>query len=501
MIANSTQCMVGCVSLALILTGPLTHVVAQKPNATTVVPLVSAARVEVRPKGMVCVFEATIATSTDEAGRTKDGSKKEHRELVVFLSDDYFLVTGSVSTVLGSGLPPETDDDTIRVYNLADRVLQIIHPSKKSYNEISMYAIANFRIVELIHRQGLLASLDVTSIPKRKLGGPTTQYGLETMFGLLSPGSQSQLKAPSEQAGLYEFTHKGLVVLAYRNSHHEIPETLRPSFRRLLSYEFPIHPAIRTHVATQARLPQEMSILYISDAGTREIGLRLKSVRRETPTRFLHPLSDRQLVRSNVPEIRELLDKLAEKPVPTLKQSQQNVSNFVNASIRDERFLDGVLACLEFIFQTGDNAYAGQLMRRLQRVAADDAKTEQFFDAISGKSQAIRKLRESNGFEGYQKLHVMDYMLGDKLLAEGAADEAHQYITKALAGNPWLVGAYVDLARIYIKRSDYPSGWQLFRAAQSVSPTHQDVRPVIALEEKLTRDLPDFFYRPTRNAP
>ncbi len=339
----------------------------------------------------------------------------------------------------------------------------------------------------------MLAALEAIDAPRRKLGGPTTQFGLESMFGLLASGSRSQLKSPRERDGSYEFTHENVVVLTYRNSQYEIPDSLRPSFRRLLSYELPIHPTMRMHLATQAQLPQEMSIRYMSDGGVREIKLRLKSVGRETLSRFSHPPADHQLIRSYEPEVRELLDTLDKRPAPTLKQAQQAADSFVNASIREERFLDGVLACAELFYQTGDGAYSGQLMRRLEQVADDDTRTKQFFDVMDGESQAIRKFRESHDFVGYKKLYVMDYMLADKLLSEGAGDEAHRLLTKALAGNPWLIGAYVDLARMHIAEFDSLSAWHLIRAAQSISPTHQDLRPFIAVEENLANDFPDFF--------
>lgn len=153
-----------------------------------------------------------------------------------------------------------------------------------------------------------------------------------------------------------------------------------------------------------------------------------------------------------------------------------------------------MLACLELEYQTGDGISLAQLLKKVELVAADDTKTRQYFEALSGDSEETRKLLESSELVGYQKLYVMEYLLGNKLLHEGAIDEADLYLGKALNRNPWLASAYVDLGRIYMARFDNPTAWELFRAAQNISPTHQELRPITALEKKLAQDFFDFFY-------
>ena len=234
-------------------------------------------------------------------------------------------------------------------------------------------------------------------------------------------------------------------------------------------------------------------IRYVSDAGTREVNLRLKSVIRRSRPDGSHPPPKFELARSYVPEVRELLDTLAKRPVPSLKDARRAAAGFVDASISERRYVDGVLACLELSFQTGDDNYANQLMKRVRQAAGRDAKTMQFFDAIGRDSRAIRKVRESPRFVGYKKLHVLDYLLGDKLLAEGAADEAYRSLKTALAGNPLLVSAYVDLGRIQMGQFDSTSAWELFQAAKQIAPAHSDLAPILRLEEQLEDDFPDHF--------
>lgn len=506
------KCPVGCTALAMVIAGMLTLAVAQQPKSSAALSSGGNNSIEESPKGLVCIYKANIATLTDHAGQKTDGAQEENRELSVSLSNDFFVVTGSIATSIGSGTPPAAADDTVRVYNFANRVLRETDPRKETYVETPLYANAHFRTQELMHRRRLLASMEAAGIPKSKLGGPVTQFGLESMFGLLAPGasrvefrgrarsevdfsrgSRAKMRMPRERDGLYEFTHKNRVVLTYRNSQHVIPESLRSSYRRLLSYELPIHPTMRMHLAEQTHLPQEVSIRYMSDVGVREIELRLTSVRRESLASSAEPPTDYQLVRAYEPEVRRLLDTLAQRPAPTPKQAQQAARIFVSTSIREGRFLDGVLASLELFYQTGDGAYAGQLMKRLQQAATNDAMTNRFFDVMAGESQGIRRFRESNEFVGYKKLYVIDYLLGDRLLSEDASDEAQQLLTKALTENPWLVGAYIDLARIHMAGFDSASAWLLFRAAQSISPTHRDLNRIVAVEKKLVDDYPDFF--------
>lgn len=318
-----TQSVVEVVTFAIVFIGSDTLLVAQSPQpmASEVTRPDATPLAMGQPKELVCRFEATVTILTDDAGRELDEPKTEHRELVISLSDDLFAVTGSVSPMVGSGTPPSATDDTTRVYNFTDRNVRVLHPSDKSYYEVAIYAIVHFRINEQMHRQAMLESLVAGGIPKSKLGGPIALFDLETMFGLLTPGSRSQSKAPRERNGTYEFTHEQHVVLAYRNSQYEIPESLRRSFRRLLAYEFPIHPTIRKNLAAQTHLPLELSLRYMSDVGTRVIILRLKSVRRDSLVDLVQPPADDQFIRSYDPQVRHYLDQLAKKPIPLLEQA------------------------------------------------------------------------------------------------------------------------------------------------------------------------------------
>ena len=174
-------------SIAPALTGSPTLVVAQSPN----VEMSENARALKSPsegnaRDLLCVFVATIETLADEVGlRTEP--KTENRDVTIALSDDYFAVTGSFSTIVGSGMPTTADHYNTRVYDFSDRVLRNIDLNEKCYYESTLHAIVHFRVSELMHRKGMLAALDSGGIPKSSLGGPTTDFGLETMFGLLTP--------------------------------------------------------------------------------------------------------------------------------------------------------------------------------------------------------------------------------------------------------------------------------------------------------------------------
>ena len=161
------------------------------------------------------------------------------------------------------------------------------------------------------------------------------------------------------------------------------------------------------------------------------------------------------------------------------------------------RTFDAMLANFAAMLSTGDqseaaawvaahhdqidaNADAQRLMRSLKPKDAASAKVA---------AETLEKMKESAGPHGY----ALSIFEANTRLALHQGDRAADLFLAALAADPNITGAWVDLGTVYYSDFRADAAWACWDAARSLRPTHFLLKQVDDLERKLRTDHPEFF--------
>jgi hypothetical protein len=108
----------------------------------------------------------------------------------------------------------------------------------------------------------------------------------------------------------------------------------------------------------------------------------------------------------------------------------------------------------------------------------------------AGLELVYRKFRKHAG----RYDHVLDILVGEKLLEAGDVDAATSLLGRALVRDPGLASAWVSLGEAYSRRLAFGPAWECFEFARGNCPHHPVVsRKVFDRERQLRSAHPQLF--------
>ncbi len=442
---------------------------------------------------MVLTYQAKVTLRTDARGLQLVTPDVTEHKIQVSLMENKFAISGSVTSCMGAGVIVGPPEKRLRIYDFNQKLVQIFNADEKNITEAELHAIVMFRANEFTHRRALLAALDAGNLPREGLGGPTTEFTLSTMMGL--PKTRIRLVTRNTSGKWQLAEYQGKPVVAYLFSDNPVPLPLRKSFLRFLSYELPLSPHARELLVVGNKVPERISIRYMSDAGETELLLRLESV--ESKVLPEHLGDHENFTKTSSAYAVELagidINGIDRWERPGVEELKRKASEEMQDALTRNMPLDAALVPFEYLEQTGDELYLKKLFADLKAAGKEDELSRQFLENGEQSSESMIALRNAAEKRGCGKLYVLDYLIGERLLQEGDSVRAEGFLRSALKGNRLLVGPYVDLGRIAIDRFETVVAWDLFDAAREICPGHPWLNEFSDLERTLEKDFPDFF--------
>ena len=89
--------------------------------------------------------------------------------------------------------------------------------------------------------------------------------------------------------------------------------------------------------------------------------------------------------------------------------------------------------------------------------------------------------------------YVLNIFEANIRLGMREGSKARELLLAALAADPTITGAWIDLGTAYYYNFDAQAAWACWDAARALRPTHYMLKVVDDREQKLRTDHPEFF--------
>jgi tetratricopeptide (TPR) repeat protein len=168
-----------------------------------------------------------------------------------------------------------------------------------------------------------------------------------------------------------------------------------------------------------------------------------------------------------------------------------------DAAVSAGHIFDAMLANIAAMLSTGDESEATVWIAAHHEQINANADAQALLrslkptDAASARAAAdtLGKMAQFAGPHGY----VLNIFEANTRQGLHQGDRAIQLFLAALAADPAITGAWVDLGTIYYGDFRADAAWACWDAARSLRPTHYMLGKVDDLERKLRTDHPEFF--------
>ena len=290
--------------------------------------------------GLKMTFQERAQTlKSDEKGAKWDmGGPKEEK------SDKVVTVT------LWPSVLSVDDGKKNTIYDFSRRKIDILDAAHKTYEEYSLYFEIGYREAEFSNRLFMKDAL--------KAGGqvpPEFQpFQLEILFGLLNRKEKTP-GAEAKKTGLDAWDYSapgGEKVTRCEFGAEKVPDGLMATWAHFLLYGCSLHPSVMALLEKDGRFPKVLWYQNRNLGEVRQAGLTLIK-QEQVPDPEDSWRKNFKLQGDSNPELWKLTQKAAAQTPPEIADSQKATQDFVDKAVRQQRFFDAALACLECSLQTG----------------------------------------------------------------------------------------------------------------------------------------------------
>jgi hypothetical protein len=369
------------------------------------------------------------------------------------------------------------DFERFRLYelNLADR----------SFDEFSLYSDIGFRVLEFRNRLGLGRALTAGGVKTLKTETPL----LEQLFSLLD---QSHTTIEAKHSGTQTvYQWQSHILASVSDRVRLLPPEYQAEYWRFLRYYAGGHPQIFEALKPLTGVPEAISFVLTNfHTETRTMVLQSLTVMPDQPfslagfTRAApqqEPYVTLALVAPDAP--RQLEDRLA-----AARKDR-------DLAFSQGRYLDSMLAFQESFLSTGvaEIEWVKAAKDQLNR----DANTMRLTGALANKdplqAQAAADALASLRAAATAHTDVIDIFEGNARFGLNQGKQGLQLLLSALKADPYLTGAWHDLADLYYRAFEMQEAWASMDAARRIAPDDPMVKTFNDLEQALRSRNPEFF--------
>ncbi|HEY9756773.1 MAG TPA: hypothetical protein V6C97_16520 [Oculatellaceae cyanobacterium] len=431
---------------------------------------------------LVYTLKTTDITHQPQASQDKDKSSKQDKPASTEKASE-------VTITLGDNYVIQDDSETTHIIDFAKKRIVSVDKKANEYHDVALHSTVYFRAMELKNRLMLGQILKNTGATLDAF----RPFDSETLLGLTIPGLDSTKVEEKTSNGAIDYVHDGQLVAWFEPSTEKISESAKTGYRRFLANMCQLHPQIRESLLKQETFPKTLKY-QAKMAGLREEAKEFKLKSASTVSAVnADPPAGCKLVRDEaLTPIYEGLDKLGEHPK---FPERAEITKKVDDLIKSGKALDALLVILEYHLSTDENM--DPETKKAMEAGKDNPAFQKFLrssqsTAPSGAESAIKEL-ESLDRSNPSAANVLDILCANLYFGLTQRTPAIQLMTKALTRNPLITGAYHDLGNMYLSIFQSGTGWDCFRLAQKLSPSHKMVNDISQLDAQLEKDYPEFF--------
>jgi tetratricopeptide (TPR) repeat protein len=302
----------------------------------------------------------------------------------------------------------------------------------------------------------------------------------ECAFGITANPPASGELEDAIVDGVREFRLGGDPSVRYRATDQDLPPSLRVGLQRFFVYGVQLHPRIVERIEP-ARAPALLEYVVREVTSRRTVRLELTESAADSTD-------------WNAELRRFRRDPIDDLVVPALEKAP-TFEDYLAASrtaLEQKNYLDAILAQFEANMALG--RYEGERLRAARDAARDDDAVGTLMQALNTEDDAqALKLFDSIDRPNLRHRHVLDVFRANSTAGAGDPARAIELFRRALAANPYLTGAYIDLGGVLFRTYEVPAAWQQWDVARKLAPAHPMLEMVTSLEQRLVESHPRFF--------
>lgn len=428
--------------------------------------------------GTVLTFDVTSHTEAGKGAKQAKGPPipaDANYPLTVTLSGDTLLVD---------------EPDGLTRYDFKNSRIVRLDQGKRKYEESSLYTFIGFNVEEFVNRMMLGRALSAGQVKDNPMAPALT----ENLMSLAYPDpAHATVIDHITKDGETTYTWNGQRLMSVSQKTRELPPAVMKQYLRFLRYSTGGHPQILAAIEQGGAVPERLTVVRSNmNVETRTLALRSIDERPDSPLSLEGYARD-------IPE---------GEPFTTLKRISTSSPADVEAHaivLRQERdtamadghVFDAMLANMTAMLSTGDQTDANTWAAAHRDVISVDANIHSLAQSLEPKDAAsaklaattLAKLKQSAGPHAY----VINTWESNVSLGLGQSGKAIDQMLTALAADPLIVGAWVDLGNYYYGAYRADAAWACWDEARALRPTHYMLKVVDDIERKLRTDHPEFF--------
>lgn len=428
--------------------------------------------------GTVLTFDVASHTEATKGAKQTKGQplpadKTYH--LTVTLSGDTLLVD---------------EPEGVTRYDFKSTRIVRLDKGKKTYEESSLYTFIGFNVEEFINRIRVGRVLAAGAVKDNPMAPALT----ENLMSLADPDPAHAVvidQVTENDETIYSW--KGQRLMSVSQQTRELPPAVIRQYMRFLRYSTGGHPQILAAIERGGGVPERLTVVRSNmSVETRTLTLRSIDERPDSPLSL--DGYTREILEG---EPFTALRRLSTSSPADLEAHAIVLRQERDTALADGHIFDAVLANMVAMLSTGDQNDATAWAAAHRDVISVDANVQSLGrslepkDAASAKLAAttLAKLKQSAGPHAY----VINTWESNVSLGLGEWGKAVDQMLTALAADPFITGAWIDLGNYYYGAYRADAAWACWDEARALRPTHYMLKVVDDIERKLRTDHPEFF--------
>lgn len=428
--------------------------------------------------GCAAVYAHPVLSFTEQAVTqppkdSKDKPRSSEFPVTVSLGHEYLSV----------------DAEGVRqIYDFKERRLYRLKLADKTYESTSLYSVLGFNALEMQNRMAVGTMVSAAQAQDDSQSPAMVEH----LFSIPAEGQNTVIDSANAN-GATVFSWKGKELLSVSDKTQPLPADYQREYWRYLRYAIGGHPKIYDEMQKRTGVPE---LIRTTRPGllSSTITLRLTKITNGADT----PYSLAGFTRS-VPKREPYLTiaKVVSSDGPAaLAARSEAAKRYRDEATAEGRILDAALAHFTYALSTGDNGQAWLTESREAMMKSEDARA--FAASLSVKKaedaeRAVKTLEALRARNTSPYAYLFDVFAANHHMALKHSTEAQKLFLASLAENPYLVGAWFDLGRLYYASFKTQDAWACWDVARAINRNHPFARNVDSMEQQMAAANPEFF--------
>jgi hypothetical protein len=443
-----------------------------------------------------CVF---LSPKEAYSSETESGTWHLRFQRITETNAPYFekpqVLSETVTLLIGPQCYELREPDMTKLYSTKDKTIVSLYRRTKEHVMMPMHALVWFLNSETVHRNALCHASEAAELSSAGME-PCSRFELESLFSFSHPQAMQlfddkSLKIEHKHVeGTHRFEHKGKEFVTFRPSSHELGREQRQMFRRFLAHQCDIHPEIRKDIVAQGHLPTEMTFLSREGARETTVTYKLENALFNAKEHLVE-IPQEYVSQSKDARLEPILDRLAQTTIPTVDLLRKESESMIDKAVGSHHVEEAVLIAHRFFAVTDNDRGFRELLQRCGGLG--DRQVRRMVYGLKDLRQ-IKEAQQTLESTQSKMAYLLNYYFADLAMAQHRTDEKiKESLLACLESDPLIVGAFVDLWRVYLMEWDPYTAWRCIKAAKNISPDHTDLLPLRNMEKNIEIDSPDFF--------